>query len=130
MSTELLGFLIKAGAILLFIVCCIVSLNWARRPGRRRQRKPDPDSVEGLQKSLVTMDRILVAMGIFLVLFVIAMIILFVLFQSTPDALIVAVFGICGFECGAMAAIQRRKTEVRERLRAKQEITSDKEGLP
>lgn len=130
MSMEMIGFPVKAGAILLFIVGCVVSLYRARHPGRRRQR-PAPDSPEALKKSLVTMDRILVAMGIFLVLFAITMIILFVLFQSTPDALIMAVFGICGFECGAMAAIQRRKTEVRERLRAKQEQhTSDKEETP
>ena len=120
-------FWIKAGAFLLFAVCAIAALRRARRPRRR----PDPDSVEGLQKSLVTMDRILVAMGVFLVLFVIAMIILFVLFQSTPDALIVAVFGICGFECGAMAAIQRRKTETAERLREKREKrASEKEETP
>ena len=119
-------FVIKAGAILLFIVCCIVSLNWARHPGRRR---PDPDSAEALEKSIITMDRILVAMGVFLALFVVTMIVLFILYQQTPDALIAAVFAFCGFECGAMAAIQRRKTEAEERLRAKQEQhTSDKEG--
>lgn len=85
-----------------------------------RKGGPAPDSLEALRKSLGAMDRILVILGLFLFLFVIAMIALFFLFQSTPDTLIVAVFGFCGFECGAMAAIQRKKTEINARLKEAQ----------
>ena len=95
----------------------VVALNWARHPGRRR--RPEPGSPEALQKRLGAMDRILVALGIFLFLFVVTMIVLFWKFQTVPDVLIGAVFGFCGFECGAMAAIQRRKTAIREKLREK-----------
>lgn len=40
-----------------------------------------------------TLDKILIILGTFLGLFIIAMIVLFCVFQSVPDTLIVAVLG-------------------------------------
>ena len=85
-----------------------------------RKGGPAPGSPEALRKSLGVMDRILIILGFFLFLFVVTMIVLFALFQSTPDTLIIAVFGFCGFECGAMAVIQRKKTEIEARLKEAQ----------
>ena len=45
-----------------------------------------------------TIDKILIACAIFLVLFTISMIVIFCIFQSVPDALIDAVFGLMGSE--------------------------------
>lgn len=61
------------------------------------------------------MKKILIGMFIFLSLFTVAMIIVFLLTGSTPDALIVAVFGACMGEysiCGVIKkAKEREKTE-------------------
>lgn len=40
-----------------------------------------------------TIDKILIILGTFIALFIIAMIVLFCLFQSIPDTLVVAVLG-------------------------------------
>lgn len=40
-----------------------------------------------------TLDKILLILGVFLGLFIIAMIVLFIFFQSVPDSLIYAVLG-------------------------------------
>lgn len=40
-----------------------------------------------------TLDLVLIILGIFLGLFIIAMIVLFIFFQSVPDSLIVSVLG-------------------------------------
>lgn len=53
-------------------------------------------------------DKILLVLALFILVFVVAMIVLFALFQSVPDALIVAVFTLCTSECGFMAWIERK----------------------
>lgn len=63
------------------------------------------------------MDRILICMGVFLTLFVIAMILMFIAFQSVPDTLIVSVFSCAGLECGVMGAIKNRKEQIRSQIR-------------
>ena len=61
------------------------------------------------------MKKILIGTFIFLSLFTVAMIIVFILTGSTPDALIVAVFGACMGEysiCGMIKKVkEREKTE-------------------
>lgn len=49
--------------------------------------------VKRRKKKVNTLDKVLILLGAFLVLFIIAMIVLFCLFQSVPDTLIVAVLG-------------------------------------
>lgn len=47
---------------------------------------------------MTTIDKILIWCAVFLITFVITMIVLFCVFQSVPDSLIDAVFGIAGGE--------------------------------
>ena len=92
------------------------------------KRSSAPDSPEAeLKKNIATMDLILIILGIFLFLFVVTMVLLFVFFQQTPDVLIGAVFGFCGFECGAMAAIQRKKAKYNEKLEELKQRDQDPE---
>ena len=66
-------------------------------------------------KYIRTMDRILVLIAVTLVIFTVAMIILFIMYQSVPDTLIASVFSVCGGECGAMAWIKTAKEKYREK---------------
>lgn len=75
----------------------------------KKSSKPTKD------KYLRTMDRILVIIAITLVIFTVAMIILFIMYQSVPDTLIASVFAVCGGECGAMAWIKTAKEKHREK---------------
>lgn len=52
-----------------------------------------------------TLDKILICIGIFIGLFIIAMIVLFCIFQSIPDTLVIAVLGSGGTECVLCALI-------------------------
>lgn len=56
-----------------------------------------------------TMDIILVIVGVLLLAFTVTMIWLFVQFQSVPDSLIAAFFGLMGTECGVMGWIKNVK---------------------
>lgn len=69
-----------------------------------------------LRQELGTMDRILLVLGVFLLVFVAVMVALFAIFQAVPDTLIVSVFGCAGLECGVMGAIKTRKDAIRGRL--------------
>lgn len=62
-------------------------------------------------KKLTGLDKTLIFIAIFDVLFVIAMIVLFYIFQSTPDILIGAVFGATFGECGCCSYIWKKKRE-------------------
>ena len=61
------------------------------------------------KKSDKFIDKVLIAVAIFDLVFVIAMITLFCLFQSVPDTLIVAVFGATFGECGCCAYVFKHK---------------------
>lgn len=56
-------------------------------------------------------DKILLILALFILIFVIAMIVIFCIFQQVPDALIVGVFGLCAGECGFMAWIERKDNQ-------------------
>lgn len=49
-------------------------------------------------KKLNTLDKILIGCASFLIIFTVVMIVIFILFQSVPDTLIEAVFGLLGGE--------------------------------
>jgi len=49
-------------------------------------------------KATKTLDRILIGCALFLLIFTIAMVVIFCVFQSVPDTLIDAVFGLLGGE--------------------------------
>lgn len=61
------------------------------------------------------LDKTLLFIAIGDTVFVIAMIVLFCLFQDVPDALIVAVFGATFGECGCCSYIWKNKREIKTR---------------
>lgn len=75
---------------------------------RKRRRKKK-------QHELNVFDKILIAMALFILAFAIIMIVIFCMFQSVPDALVVAVFGLAGSECGFMAWIERKSQETEKK---------------
>lgn len=62
-----------------------------------------------------TMDRILVFIAILLLVFSIAMIIIYICTGGIPDTLVTCVFGVCGGECGVMGWIKTTKEKIQER---------------
>jgi hypothetical protein len=64
-------------------------------------------SAERVKRKTLTV--ILLAVGVFDVAFIIAMIVLFCIFQSVPDVLIQSVLGASGVEAFVSAAIQISK---------------------
>lgn len=60
-------------------------------------------------KKLNTMDKILMIMAILLILFTIAMIVIFCLYQAVPDSLVTAFFTAFGAEGGFCAVIMVAK---------------------
>lgn len=67
------------------------------------------------EKKIRTMDKILVFLAAFLILFVAVMIWLYLKTGGIPDTLVGCVFAVCGTECGAMAWIKNVKERYRER---------------
>lgn len=61
-----------------------------------------------------TLDVVLILLGVFLLLFTVAMVVVFVKFQAVPDTLITSVFACCGAEGGFMALIQTTKIKEKE----------------
>ena len=59
-----------------------------------------------------TLDKVLLTIGIADFLFVVAMIIIFCIYQSVPDTLIMAVFGATFGECGCCSYIWKHKKEM------------------
>ncbi len=68
-----------------------------------------------------TMDVILVLIGVFLLLFTVAMVVVFVVCGSVPDTLITCVFAALGGECGVMGWIRTAKEKYRDKERDKNE---------
>ena len=60
-----------------------------------------------------TMDIILVVIGVFLLLFTIAMTVVFAVCGAVPDTLITCVFAALGGECGVMGWIKTAKEKHR-----------------
>lgn len=67
------------------------------------------------KKEKRTMDFILIIVGILLVSFTIAMIILFQKYGSVPDTLITCVFAALAGECGVMGWIKTTKEKNKDR---------------
>lgn len=70
-----------------------------------------------------TMDAILIAISVFLLLFIVTLLILYYITGAIPDTLCTCVFTICGGECGVMGWIKTTKDRYRER----KEILEDRE---
>ena len=67
------------------------------------------------ENTMKTMDKILIIIGVFLLIFTITMIWLFKTTYAVPDTLITCVFAALGGECGAMAWIKTNKDKQQER---------------
>lgn len=67
------------------------------------------------KKRIGTMDIVLVAIAVFLVAFVAAMIALYCATGGIPDTLCTCVFAACGGECGVMGWIKTTKERQRNR---------------
>lgn len=68
-----------------------------------------------------TLDKILLILGVFIALFIITMIVIFCIYQSIPDTLVVAVLGSGGCECVMCALITLGK----KKWRIKDQYESD-----
>lgn len=62
-----------------------------------------------------TMDKILLLLAVFLLIFVSVMIWLYYRTGAIPDTLCTCVFAICGGECGVMGWIKTTKERFRDR---------------
>lgn len=62
-----------------------------------------------------TMDKILLLLAVFLLIFVSVMIWLYYRTGAIPDTLCTCVFAICGGECGVMGWIKTTKERLRDR---------------
>ena len=67
------------------------------------------------KKGAKTMDLILIIVGVLLISFTIAMIVLFIKYGAIPDTLCTCVFAALGGECGVMGWIRTTKDRHRER---------------
>lgn len=67
------------------------------------------------RKKLGTMDKVLVVIGVFLLVFVSVMLWLFYMTGGIPDTLCTCVFAVCGGECGVMGWIKTTKDRQQER---------------
>ncbi len=61
------------------------------------------------RKMMKTMDKILIFIGVFLLIFTSVMIFIYYKTGGVPDTLIVSIFGICGGEAGIMGWIKTTK---------------------
>lgn len=68
-----------------------------------------------MKKKLGTMNFVLIIIGVFLLLFVVAMIYLYYRTGGIPDTLCTCVFAICGGECGVMGWIKTTKERYQDR---------------
>lgn len=61
------------------------------------------------------MDRILLIIAIFLLVFIVSMTTIFIICGAIPDTLVTGVFAVCGGECGVMGWIKNRKEQFQSR---------------
>ena len=76
------------------------------------------------------MDRILVVLGLFLLVFTITMIIVFLICGSVPDTLVAGVFGACSVEGGIMGWIKNKKEQTQARKWELEDRNSGGGGSP
>lgn len=69
-----------------------------------------------MKKTMKTLDRVLIILGIFLGLFIITMIVLFCVFQQIPDTLVQCVLGSSSIELFVMAwiTVVKKKAGIKE----------------
>jgi len=91
--------------------------------GGKRIIKPESSSNDKkIQKSLKTMNVVLIVMGIFLLLFTICMIYLYKETGGIPDTLVTCVFAACTGELGVMGWIKSTKDKYIKRAEKLEDI--------
>lgn len=111
----LLCFLGGVAACLTFYIAARLKAAQAAR--RKRQKgKTAPDG-----KGMGTMDRILIVLGVFLLCFIVAMVVIFIKKDGIPDTLVQCVFAACGLEGGVMGWIKTTKERRQDRRWARQD---------
>lgn len=85
----------------------------------RRKRQKGKDNQTG--KRMGAMDKILIVLGVFLLCFIVAMVVIFIKKDSIPDTLVQCVFGACGLEGGVMGWIKTTKERRQDRRWARQD---------
>ena len=108
------------GVALCLLVYMAVKLK-AAHAARRKQRKPKQNSQEESGKRMGAMDKILIVLGVFLLCFIVAMVVIFIKKDSIPDTLVQCVFGACGLEGGVMGWIKTTKERRQDRRWARQD---------
>lgn len=106
------------GVMLCLLVCMAVKLKTATA-GKKRQRKDKQAATAG--KRMGAMDKILIVLGVFLLCFIVAMVVIFIKKDSIPDTLVQCVFGACGLEGGVMGWIKTTKERRQDRRWARQD---------
>lgn len=107
------------GVVLCLLVCMAVKLKAAQTGGRKQQKKDKPPDRSGGRMG--AMDRILIVLGVFLLCFIVAMVVIFIKKDSIPDTLVQCVFGACGLEGGVMGWIKTTKERRQDRRWARQD---------
>lgn len=73
------------------------------------------------RKPMKTMDRILVIVGLTLAAYTVTVLVMSTRYITVPSELTVAVFSVCGGECGIMGWIKTTKERAQERQWAKED---------
>lgn len=76
----------------------------------------DSNKDKDKDKNSITTDKALIFSAIMIILFTIAMIVMFYFFQSVPDSLVVAFFAAFACEGGYCAFIHKIKKQVEQEL--------------
>lgn len=105
------------GVAACLLVYMAVKLKAARTARRKRQKDKDQQAGNGMG----AMDRILIVLGVFLLCFIVAMVVIFIKKDSIPDTLVQCVFGACGLEGGVMGWIKTTKERRQDRRWARQD---------
>ena len=88
------------GVAACLLVYMAVRLKAARTARRKRKKDNQPPQAG---KGMGAMDKILIVLGVFLLCFIVAMVVIFIKKDSIPDTLVQCVFGACGLEGGDAA---------------------------
>lgn len=107
------------GVALCLLVCMAVKLKAAQTGGGKQQKKDKPHARSGGRMG--AMDRILIVLGVFLLCFIVAMVVIFIKKGGIPDTLVQCVFGACGLEGGVMGWIKTTKERRQDRRWARQD---------
>ena len=105
------------GVALCLLVYTAAKLKAAHAARRKRQKGKDNQT----GKRMGAMDKILIVLGVFLLCFIVAMVVIFIKKDSIPDTLVQCVFGACGLEGGVMGWIKTTKERRQDRRWARQD---------